>query len=202
MRRTQERLSNAGNLALVSHVRHECQLEIEPAGADEIAERLEARLDDVALPARDLRPVLAAALRELALRESGPEASLANHHPARHAASLAFRGRNIYCVEYATVTPVRAVLEQLELEVVRTESPEKPRPHRNGSTARERLGPRLAVSPDEAAAVLGVSRDYFDEHVIGELRVVRRGRRILVSLAELERWLDRSATRVSVGGRG
>ena len=59
--------------------------------------------------------------------------------------------------------------------------------------------PRLSVSPDEAAAMLGVSRDYFDEHVIGELRVVRRGRRILIALTELERWLDRSATRASLG---
>jgi excisionase family DNA binding protein len=59
--------------------------------------------------------------------------------------------------------------------------------------------PRLSVSPDEAAAILGVSRDYFDEHVIGELRVVRRGRRILIALAELERWLDRAATRATVG---
>jgi hypothetical protein len=49
--------------------------------------------------------------------------------------------------------------------------------------------------------VLGVSRDYFDEHIIDELRVVRRGRRILVALAELDRWLDRSATRGNVGGR-
>jgi len=59
--------------------------------------------------------------------------------------------------------------------------------------------PRLSVSPGEAAEILGVSRDYFDEHVIDELRVVRRGRRILVALAELERWLDRAATRASVG---
>lgn len=59
--------------------------------------------------------------------------------------------------------------------------------------------PRLSVSPDEAAAILGVSRDYLDEHVIGELRVVRRGRRILIALAELERWLDRAATRATVG---
>jgi hypothetical protein len=50
--------------------------------------------------------------------------------------------------------------------------------------------------------VLGVSRDYFDEHVIGELRIVRRGRRILVPLGELERWLDRSASRVTLGSRG
>jgi hypothetical protein len=38
--------------------------------------------------------------------------------------------------------------------------------------------PRLSVSRDEAAGTLGVSRDYFDEHVIGDLRIVRRGRRI------------------------
>jgi hypothetical protein len=38
-----------------------------------------------------------------------------------------------------------------------------------------------------------VSRDYFDEHILGELRVVRRGRRILIPLVELERWLDRAA---------
>ena len=93
----------------------------------------------------------------------------------------------------------RPAPQQLELEVVRIESPEKPRSHRNGSTAQTALGPRLAFSPDEAAAILGVSRDYLDEHVIDELRVVRRGRRILIALAELERWLDRSATRVSVG---
>jgi excisionase family DNA binding protein len=52
---------------------------------------------------------------------------------------------------------------------------------------------RLAFSLDEAAASLGVSRDYFDEHVRAELRVIRRGRRILVSVRELERWLEKSA---------
>jgi len=55
--------------------------------------------------------------------------------------------------------------------------------------------PRLALSPDEAAASLGVSRDYLDEHIASELRWVRRGRRKLVSLRELERWLERSAAR-------
>ena len=55
--------------------------------------------------------------------------------------------------------------------------------------------PRLALSPDEAAATLGVSRDYLDEHVASELRWVRRGRRKLVAICELERWLDRSAAR-------
>ena len=89
---------------------------------------------------------------------------------------------------------------QLELEVVPVESPEKPRARRNGSSPPPiRLGPRLALSPDEAAALLGVSRDYFDEHVIDELRIVRRGRRILVALAELERWLERASTRARNG---
>ena len=92
------------------------------------------------------------------------------------------------------------VPQQLELEVVQVESPEKPRSRRNGSSPPPmRLGPRLALSPDEAAALLGVSRDYFDEHVIDELRIVRRGRRILVALAELERWLERASTRAWSG---
>lgn len=55
--------------------------------------------------------------------------------------------------------------------------------------------PRLALSPDEAAHALGVSRDFLDEHVGAELRWVRRGRRKLVAIAELERWLSASAAR-------
>lgn len=53
--------------------------------------------------------------------------------------------------------------------------------------------PRLALSPEEAARALGVSRDFFDEHVLPELRVVRRGRRRLVPVTEIERWLATSA---------
>jgi len=52
---------------------------------------------------------------------------------------------------------------------------------------------RLALSPDEAAAALGVSRDYLDEHIAGELRWVRRGRRKFVPVKELERWLGEAA---------
>jgi excisionase family DNA binding protein len=58
---------------------------------------------------------------------------------------------------------------------------------------------RLALSPDEAGAAIGVSRDYFDEHVLPELRVVRRGRRRLIPVRELERWLEASATRAYNG---
>jgi excisionase family DNA binding protein len=56
--------------------------------------------------------------------------------------------------------------------------------------------PRLALSPAEAAKSLGVSRDYFDLHIRDELRAVRRGRRILIPIAELSRFLDREACRV------
>ena len=98
---------------------------------------------------------------------------------------------------HSSVVP-KVAAQQLRLEVVPIEEVQKPREPRNGSAAPTKLGPRLALSPDEAAGVLGVSRDYLDEHVIGELRIVRRGRRILIALAELERWLDRSAARPTV----
>jgi hypothetical protein len=53
--------------------------------------------------------------------------------------------------------------------------------------------PRLALSPDDAAASLGVSRDFLDAHIAHELRWVRRGRRKFVPVRELERWLEREA---------
>jgi excisionase family DNA binding protein len=90
--------------------------------------------------------------------------------------------------------PRQSDAQQLRLEVTPIRPPEQPRPRRSATT----LGPRLALSPDEAAGVLGVSRDYLDEHVMGELRIVRRGRRILIALSELERWLDRAAARGTV----
>jgi hypothetical protein len=62
------------------------------------------------------------------------------------------------------------------------------------------LQTRLALSPDEAAAALGVSRDYLDEHIAPELRWIRRGRRKFVAVKELERWLDREAARTLEAG--
>lgn len=76
----------------------------------------------------------------------------------------------------------------------------EPASTRSRSKTRRASLPRLSVSPDEAAEMLGVSRDYLDEHVLHDLRIVRRGRRILIALAELERWLDTSATRCSLHG--
>jgi excisionase family DNA binding protein len=53
--------------------------------------------------------------------------------------------------------------------------------------------PRLALTKTEAAMALGVSVDYFEQHVMHELRIVRRGRRRLIPLAELQRWLEDTA---------
>ena len=53
--------------------------------------------------------------------------------------------------------------------------------------------PRLALSPAESATAVGVSRDFFDEHILPELRVIRRGRRRLIPVRELERWLADNA---------
>lgn len=53
--------------------------------------------------------------------------------------------------------------------------------------------PRLALTPDEAASAIGVSRDFLDEHVMPELRIVRRGRRKLIAVGELKRWLTSEA---------
>lgn len=54
--------------------------------------------------------------------------------------------------------------------------------------------PRIALTPPEAAAALGVGPDFFDENVAPELRLIRRGRKRLVPVTELERWVAQSAT--------
>ncbi len=61
---------------------------------------------------------------------------------------------------------------------------------RDGSAAT-----RLALSKQEAADALGVSVDFLEQHVIHELRIVRRGRRRLIPVPELERWLTANAAR-------
>jgi hypothetical protein len=54
---------------------------------------------------------------------------------------------------------------------------------------------RFALSKAEVAEAFGVSVDFVDEHVWPELRVVRRGRKALVPVVELERWLNEAAAR-------
>jgi hypothetical protein len=54
--------------------------------------------------------------------------------------------------------------------------------------------PRVALRvPDEAASALGVSPDFFDERIRPELRLIKRGRLILVSVRELENWAAANA---------
>jgi hypothetical protein len=53
--------------------------------------------------------------------------------------------------------------------------------------------PRIALTPPEAAAALGVGPDFFDANVAPELRLVRRGRKRLVPVSELERWTVENA---------
>jgi hypothetical protein len=55
--------------------------------------------------------------------------------------------------------------------------------------------PRLALSKAEAAQALGISVDFFEEHVMPDLRILRRGRRRLIPTVELVRWLDGNAHR-------
>jgi hypothetical protein len=56
--------------------------------------------------------------------------------------------------------------------------------------------PRLALTATEAPDALRVSWDFFHEHVAAELRWVRRGRKKLVAVRELERWLEENSSRV------
>ena len=53
--------------------------------------------------------------------------------------------------------------------------------------------PRIALTPPEAAAALGCGETFFNENVAGELRLVRKGRKRLVPVAELERWVAENA---------
>ncbi len=54
--------------------------------------------------------------------------------------------------------------------------------------------PRVALTPPEAAASIGVGPDFFEENVAPELRLIRRGRKRLVPVAELERWIVENAS--------
>jgi hypothetical protein len=53
--------------------------------------------------------------------------------------------------------------------------------------------PRIALTRDEAAAAIGMSVDSFERHVQPSLRMCRLGRMRLVSIRELERWVEENA---------
>ncbi len=58
---------------------------------------------------------------------------------------------------------------------------------------------RLAYTKAEAAVALGVSIDTLERHIMAELRVVRRGRLVLIPVSELQRWLEQNAARTLEG---
>jgi hypothetical protein len=92
---------------------------------------------------------------------------------------------------------MRRDTSQLSLQLLRAD--DAGRQQTNRRTTRRSSLPRLSISPGEAAEMLGVSRDFFDEHIKPELRIVRRGSKtILIPIIELERWLDKSAARYSI----
>ena len=49
--------------------------------------------------------------------------------------------------------------------------------------------PALALSVEQACAALSVSWDTWRAHIEPDMRIVRIGRRKLIAVAEIERWL-------------
>jgi excisionase family DNA binding protein len=56
--------------------------------------------------------------------------------------------------------------------------------------------PPLALTVEQACASLSISWDTWRAHVEPEIRLVRLGRRKLVPVTELQRWLDSHAEAV------
>jgi len=56
--------------------------------------------------------------------------------------------------------------------------------------------PVLALSVDEACEALGVSWKTWQEHVASEVRIVRLGRRKLIAVSELQRFMDERGERI------
>ncbi len=54
---------------------------------------------------------------------------------------------------------------------------------------------RVALTRAEAATSVGVSVDFFEQHIQPDLRVIREGRKVLIPVAELERWVTERANR-------
>jgi hypothetical protein len=93
--------------------------------------------------------------------------------------------------------------QQLQLEPVDRESPPRPQfgedhVSRRRRSLANREFPRLALTFAESAAILGVSDEFFAQYVAHEVRFVRRGRKKLVAIRELERWLEESASRETI----
>lgn len=60
--------------------------------------------------------------------------------------------------------------------------------------------PRIALTPTEAAASLGCGLTYFEQMIAPDLRMIRRGRKRFIPVAELERWAMDNAEKTLTGG--
>jgi hypothetical protein len=52
----------------------------------------------------------------------------------------------------------------------------------------------LLLTKQHASEILDVSVDFFEKHILREIRVVRRGKFTLVPIRELERWIAENET--------
>lgn len=53
----------------------------------------------------------------------------------------------------------------------------------------------VAVTKAQAATALSMSVDSLERYVLPDVRIVRRGRLVLIPVAELERWANDNAER-------
>jgi hypothetical protein len=56
--------------------------------------------------------------------------------------------------------------------------------------------PRLALNVGEACEALGVSHQTWSAHIAPDVKIVRVGRRKLIAVTELQRWLDEHGERI------
>jgi len=59
--------------------------------------------------------------------------------------------------------------------------------------------PAIAVRREEAAEAIGMSLDSFERYVQSDLRLIRRGRLVIVPTSELVRWCEENAA-PTIGG--
>lgn len=57
------------------------------------------------------------------------------------------------------------------------------------------VGGSFALTKARAAAELSMSVDTFERYVMADLKLVRIGRKVLVPVRELERWIEQNAAR-------
>jgi hypothetical protein len=76
---------------------------------------------------------------------------------------------------------------------------------RCGGQPRERQAERraqpIAVKLETAASMVAMSPDSFDRYVRPHIKVIRRGRVVVVPVAELERWCRENAENIWDGAR-